>query len=114
MNKTPSYTRRLLDRYNKINEVLKSDITSVWGVMCEEMVDRFSDSELKKFSSGQSSKLNSIESTLLEVFGEVITPLKGINQRIEDNDDSRPFYVVNVEYVDQVREIIKSHPCLIK
>ena len=106
MTNTLSYTVRLNERYNQIDDVITN--TPLWLLITEAMCDRYDDTELSQLGQGQSSKLNMIERRVLDNYSELVSVMKGVNQRVDDNNTERPFYVTNPENVATLRSYIQT------
>jgi len=92
-------------RYSQINEVLKD--TCLWYHITEEMLNRYSNTELKKKGSGQTSISNMIERKTIETFPEIYS-VDCINQSVTGKTTDRPLYVVPNEIKTKVVSYIQS------
>jgi len=66
---TESSILRQYNRYMEIDNVIKD--TTLWGIITEEMLNVYSNNELKKLGSGQTSKSNMIERRCVEQFKDI-------------------------------------------
>ena len=102
---TESNILRQYNRYMAIDELLND--TSLWGMITEAMLSRYSNDELKAKGSGQTSISNMIERKCLAKFGTIYDTY-AINHSVTGKDTSRPLPIVPNAIADDVRDYITS------
>ena len=105
MTNTPSYTVRLNERYNQIDDVVTN--TPLWLILTDALLAKYDNDQLNGFGQGQTSKLNSLQNQVLNTFADSISVLKGINQRIDDTNDIDLLVVDNTK-TEEVRQYVQS------
>jgi len=104
MTNTISYTERLNNRYQAIDDVITD--TPLWLILTDAMCAKYDNTELTKLGQGQSSKLNMLERRVVSTFGAYVRAMDGINQRVDDNNMNRKFLVVDNNMADEVRQYV--------
>ena len=104
MTNTLSYTERLNNRYQAIDDVITD--TPLWLILTDAMCAKYDNTELAKLGQGQSSKLNMLERRVVSTFGAYVRAMDGINQRVDDNNMDRKFLVVDNNMADEVRQYV--------
>mgnify|MGYP003142662540 CR=1 FL=1 len=105
MNNTLSYTVRLNERYNQIDDVVTH--TPLWLILTDAMLAKYNNAQLNEFGQGQTSKLNSLQNQVMNTFADSISVLKGINQRIDDTNDVDLLVVDNTK-AEEVRQYVQT------
>ena len=103
---TLSYTLRLHNRYQLIDDVTID--RPVWLFITEGLLDRYSNDQLKTMGSGQTSKLNMIHNAILDKYGDNITTIDGINQRVDDDRTDVKLHTVVDTMADTIQTYIKT------
>lgn len=96
---------RQYNRYMEIDDVLR-DVT-LWGIITEEMLNRYSNNDLKKMGSGQTSKSNMIERRCVEQFSDIYAT-DCIDQSVTGKTSDRQLFIVPNTQADSVRSYIQS------
>jgi len=81
--------------------------TTLWGMITEEMLNRYSNNELKKMGSGQTSKTNMIERRCVEQFDDIYST-DCIDQSVTGKTSERELLIVPNSQVDTVRSYIET------
>ncbi len=102
---TESSILRQYNRYMEIDNVIKD--TTLWGIITEEMLNRYSNNELKVMGSGQTSKSNMIERRCAEQFDNIYGT-KCIDQSVTGQTSDRELLIVPNNQADEVRSYITS------
>jgi len=102
---TESSILRQYNRYMEIDNVIK-DVT-LWGIITEEMLNVYSNNELKKLGSGQTSKSNMIERRCVEQFKDIYGT-NCIDQSVTGQTSDRELLIVPNNQVAEVRSYITS------
>lgn len=102
---TESSILRQYIRYMEIDNLIRD--TTLWGIITEEMLNRYSNNDLKKMGSGQTSKSNMIERRCVEKFS-IIYATDCIAKSVTGEDSWRPTLLVPNSQVDSVRSYIQS------
>jgi hypothetical protein len=109
MNNTTNFTEsnilRQYNRYMDIDNVLLD--TSLGGLITEGLLNRFTNNELKKMGSGQTSKSNMIERRCIEQFNDIYST-NCIDQSVTGKTTGRKMFIVPNNQVDNVRSFIES------
>ena len=104
-NMTESNILRQYNRYMAIDELLND--TSLWGMITEAMLSRYSNDELKAKGSGQTSISNMIERKVLAKF-DTIYDTYAINHSVTGKDTTRALPIVPNAIADDVRSYIAT------
>jgi len=102
---TESSILRQYNRYMEIDNVVRD--TTLWGMITEEMLNRYSNNELKKMGSGQTSKTNMIERRCVEQFNDIYST-DCIDQSVTGKTSERELLIVPNSQVDTVRSYIET------
>ena len=102
---TESNILRQYNRYMAIDELLND--TSLWGMITEAMLARYSNDELKRKGSGQTSISNMIERKCLAKFGTIYDTY-AINHSVTGKDTNRALPIVPNAIASDVRDYISS------
>ena len=109
MNNTIKFTEssilRQYNRYMEIDNVIHD--TTLWGLITEEMLNRYSNNELKKKGSGQTSISNMIERRCVEQFNDIYST-DCINQSVTGKTSDREVLIVPNNLVNDVRSYIEA------
>ena len=102
---TDSSILRQWFRYLTIDEVIID--TTLWGLITTELLNRYSNNELKEMGSGQTSKSNMIERRCVEQF-DGIYGTNCIDQSVTGKTTDRELLIVPNDQVDSVRFFIET------
>ena len=102
---TESSILRQYNRYMEIDNVIKD--TTLWGIITEEMLNVYSNNELKGMGSGQTSKSNMIERRCVEQFKNIYAT-NCIDQSVTGQTSDRDLLIVPNNQVAEVRSYITS------
>lgn len=100
-----SMVLRQYNRYMEIDTIIKD--TTLWGIITEEMLNQYSNNELKKMGSGQTSKSNMIERRCVSQFSDIYST-NCIDQSVTGQTSDRELLIVPNHQVDEVRSYITS------
>ena len=103
---TASSILRQYNRYMEIDNVIKD--TTLWGIITEEMLNVYSNNELKKLGSGQTSKSNMIERRCVEQFKDIYSTDCIDQSVLRSGWADRELLIVPNNQVDEVRSYITS------
>ena len=102
---TDSSILRQWFRYLTIDEVIID--TTLWGLITTELLNRYSNNELKEMGSGQTSKSNMIERRCVEQFAGIYGT-NCIDQSVTGKTTDRELLIVPNDQVDNVRFFIET------
>ena len=102
---TQSSILRQYNRYMEIDNVIKD--TTLWGIITEGLLDRYSNTDLKEMGSGQTSKSNMIERRCVEQFNDIYGT-NCIDQSVTGKTSDREVLIVPNTQVDSVRSYIET------
>ena len=102
---TESNILRQYNRYMAIDELLND--TSLWGMITEALLDRYTNQQLKDMGSGQTSKSNMIERKCITKF-QAIYNTTAINHSVTGKNPTRELPIVPNDIVNDVRAYITS------
>jgi len=102
---TESSILRQYNRYMEIDNVIHD--TTLWGIITEGLMDRYTNNELKEMGSGQTSKSNMIERRCVEQFDDIYST-DCINQSVTGKTSDRELLIVPNNLVNDVRSYIET------
>ena len=102
---TESNILQQYNRYMAIDELLND--TSLWGMITEALLDRYTNQQLKDMGSGQTSKSNMIERKVMTKFATIYNT-SAINHSVTGKTDGRELPIVPNDIANDVRSYIAT------
>jgi len=102
---TESNILKQYNRYMAIDELLND--TSLWGMITEALLDRYTNQQLKDMGSGQTSKSNMIERKCITKFNAIYDTTT-INHSVTGKNPTRSLPIVPNNIANEVKSYIAT------